>query len=111
VAAGERPAAEEEAMTRVRTGLLPGLLLVIGACVGGDKSDWVVSLGGALEGDDQLFASEVTVEAEWQVVEPVPGRRHPGVRGRTRHLGLQEADQLVGDGGWSNPAGRERRPR
>jgi hypothetical protein len=74
-------------MTRVRIGLPPGLLLVIGACGGGDKSDWVVSLGGALEGDDQLFANQDTVEAEWQVVEPVPGRRHPGVRGRTRHLG------------------------
>jgi hypothetical protein len=111
VAAGERPAAEEEAITRVRTGLLPGLLLVIGACGGGDKSDRVVSLGGALEGDDQLFANQDTVEAEWQVVEPVPGDATPVYEDEPGTWGLQEADQLVSDGGWSNPAGRERRPR
>jgi tRNA A-37 threonylcarbamoyl transferase component Bud32 len=85
-------------MTRVRTGLLPGLL-AIGPCGGGDKPDGVASLGGALEGDDQRFANQDTVQAERQVVGPVPGRRHLGVQVRTRHLGS----------GGGRPARRRRR--
>jgi glucose-6-phosphate 1-dehydrogenase len=76
-----------------------------------DRPAYERLLGDVLEGDDQLFASEDTVEAERQVVEPVPGRRHPSGRGRPGTWGPEEADQLIGEGGWSNPAGRERRPR
>jgi hypothetical protein len=110
VAAGERPAAEEEAMTRIRTGLLPGLLLAIGACGGGDKSDGMASLGGAPEGDDQLFASEDTVEAERQVVEPVLGEATPMYEDEPGTWGPEEADQFVGDGGWSRRPSQRSRP-
>jgi hypothetical protein len=66
--------------------------------------------GDALEGDDQLFASEDIVEAEPQVVEPVMGDATPVYGYEPGTWGPEEADQLIGEGGWSNPAGRERRP-
>jgi Glucose-6-phosphate dehydrogenase, C-terminal domain len=67
--------------------------------------------GDAPEGDDQLFASEDIVEAERQVVEPVMGDATPVYEYEPGTWGPEEADQLIGEGGWSNPAGRERRPR
>lgn len=67
--------------------------------------------GDALEGDDQLFASEDTVEAERQVVEPVLGDVAPVYEDEPGTSGPEEADQLIGEGGRSNPARRERRPR
>jgi glucose-6-phosphate 1-dehydrogenase len=67
--------------------------------------------GDALDGDDQLFASEDTVEAERQVVEPVLGDATPVYEDEPGTWGPEEADQLIGEGGRSNPAGRERRPR
>jgi hypothetical protein len=97
-------------MTRVRTGLLPGLL-AIGPCGGGDKPDGVASLGGALEGDDQRFANQDTVQAERQVVGPVPGRRHLGVQVRTRHLGSGGGRPARRRRRPVQPPGRERRPR
>jgi glucose-6-phosphate 1-dehydrogenase len=69
-------------------------------------------LGDALEGDDQLFAREDTVEAEWQVVEPVLGDVTPVYEYEPGSWGPEEADQLiVADGGWSEPARGGRRPR
>jgi glucose-6-phosphate 1-dehydrogenase len=61
-------------------------------------------LGDAMHGETELFAREDTVEAEWRVVDPVIGddvtplyEYDPGT------WGPEEADQLVADGGWSNP--------
>ena len=61
-------------------------------------------LGDAMEGDSELFARQDTVEAQWRVVDPVVGdditplyEYDPG------SWGPKEADQLVADGGWSNP--------
>jgi glucose-6-phosphate 1-dehydrogenase len=61
-------------------------------------------LGDAMQGETELFAREDTVEAEWRVVDPVIGddvtplyEYDPG------SWGPEEADQLVADGGWSNP--------
>jgi hypothetical protein len=98
-------------MTRVRTGLLPGLLLVIGgpAAAATSPIGWSASA------------------APWRATtsySPARTPSRPSGRSWNRSLGdatpvyedepgtwgLQEADQLVGDGGWSNPAGRERRP-
>jgi glucose-6-phosphate 1-dehydrogenase len=78
---------------------------------GEDQSAYERLLGDALEGDDQLFAREDTVEAEWQVVEPILGDAAPLYEYEPGTWGPEEADQLVGDGGWSDPARRGRRPR
>jgi glucose-6-phosphate 1-dehydrogenase len=62
-------------------------------------------LEDAMEGETELFAREDTIDAEWRVVDPVIGddvtplyEYDPGT------WGPEEADQLVTDGGWSNPA-------
>ncbi|HEV8647967.1 MAG TPA: glucose-6-phosphate dehydrogenase [Actinomycetes bacterium] len=78
---------------------------------GEDRPAYERLLGDALEGDDELFAREDTVEAEWQVVEPILGDAAPLYEYEPGTWGPEEADQLVGDGGWSNPARRGRRPR
>jgi glucose-6-phosphate 1-dehydrogenase len=68
-------------------------------------------LGDAMHGETELFARQDTVEAEWRVVDPVVGddvtplyEYEPGT------WGPKEADQLVADGGWSNPAPTEAPP-
>jgi glucose-6-phosphate 1-dehydrogenase len=78
---------------------------------GEDRPAYERLLGDALEGDDQLFAREDTVEAEWQVVEPILGDPTPLYEYEPGTWGPEEADQLVGDGGWSDPTGGGRRPR
>ena len=76
---------------------------------GEDRPAYERLLGDALEGDGELFAREDTVEAEWQVVEPILGDVAPLYEYEPGTWGPEEADQLVADGGWSNPAPRERR--
>jgi glucose-6-phosphate 1-dehydrogenase len=68
-------------------------------------------LGDAMHGETELFARQDTVEAEWRVVDPVIGddvtplyEYEPGT------WGPKEADQLVADGGWSNPNPPEATP-
>jgi len=78
---------------------------------GEDRPAYERLLGDALEGDDELFAGEDTVEAEWQVVEPVLGDTTPLYEYEPGTWGPEEADQLVADGGWSDPARRGHRPR
>ena len=62
-------------------------------------------IGAALDGDRWLFASQETVEAAWQIVDPVLGDVvpvHPYPRGS---WGPKEADRLVPAGDtWRNPA-------
>jgi glucose-6-phosphate 1-dehydrogenase len=77
---------------------------------GEDRPAYERLLGDALDGDDQLFASEDTVEAEWQVVEPILGDATPVYEYEPDSWGPEEADRLIGEGGWSNPARRGRRP-
>jgi glucose-6-phosphate 1-dehydrogenase len=78
---------------------------------GEDRPVYERLLGDALEGDDRLFAREDTVEAEWEVVEPILGDAAPLYEYEPGTWGPEEADQLVGDGGWSDPVRRGRRPR
>jgi glucose-6-phosphate 1-dehydrogenase len=80
---------------------------------GEDRPVYERLLGDALAGDDQLFAREDTVEAEWQVVEPILGDVTPLYAYEPGSWGPEEADQLnIADGGWSEPArGGGRRPR
>jgi glucose-6-phosphate 1-dehydrogenase len=63
-------------------------------------------IGAALSGDRGLFARQDTVEAAWQVVDPVLGGAvpvHPYAKGS---WGPKEADALLPDGEpWYDPAG------
>jgi glucose-6-phosphate 1-dehydrogenase len=78
---------------------------------GEDRPAYERLLGDALEGDSELFAREDTVEAEWQVVEPILGDAAPVYEYEPGTWGPEEADQLIADGVWSNPPRRGRRPR
>jgi len=78
---------------------------------GEDRPAYERLLGDALEGDGELFAREDTVEAEWQVVEPILGDAVPLYEYEPGTWGPEEAEQLLTDGGWSNPTRRGRRPR
>ena len=61
-------------------------------------------IGAALDGDRWLFASQDTVEAAWEIVDPILGDAvpvHPYARGS---WGPEEADRLVPAGDtWRNP--------
>ena len=63
-------------------------------------------IGAALDGDRWLFARQDTVEAAWQIVDPVLGNVvpvHPYARGS---WGPKEADRLLtGRETWYDPAG------
>ena len=63
-------------------------------------------IGAALDGDRWLFARQDTVEAAWQIVDPVLGDAvpvHPYARGS---WGPKEADRLLTDREtWYDPAG------
>ena len=63
-------------------------------------------IGAALDGDRWLFARQDTVEAAWQIVDPVLGDAvpvHPYARGS---WGPKEADRLLSDRDtWHDPAG------
>jgi glucose-6-phosphate 1-dehydrogenase len=62
-------------------------------------------LGDAMHGETELFAREDTVEAEWRVVDPVVGDdATPLYHYDQGSWGPQEAERLVDDGGWSDPA-------
>jgi glucose-6-phosphate 1-dehydrogenase len=78
---------------------------------GEDRPAYERLLGDALEGDGELFAREDGVEAAWRVVDPVLGHATPPLFYDPYTWGPEEADQLIADGGWSNPFRRGRRPR
>ncbi len=73
---------------------------------GSDMRPYDRLIGAALDGDRWLFARQDTVEAAWQVVDPVLGDVtpvHPYARGS---WGPKEADRLLRGGDtWHDPAG------
>ena len=73
---------------------------------GADMRPYDRLIGAALDGDRWLFARQDTVEAAWQVVDPVLGDAtpvHPYARGS---WGPKEADRLLPDRDtWHDPAG------
>ena len=73
---------------------------------GSDMRPYDRLIGAALDGDRWLFARQDTVEAAWQVVDPVLGDVtpvHPYARGS---WGPAEADRLLPSGDtWHDPAG------
>ena len=73
---------------------------------GADMRPYDRLIGAALDGDRWLFARQDTVEAAWQVVDPVLGDVtpvHPYAKGS---WGPEEADRLLPDRDvWHDPAG------
>jgi glucose-6-phosphate 1-dehydrogenase len=63
-------------------------------------------LGDAMRGDPTLFAREDSVEAAWEVVEPILGDVCPVHPYEPGTWGPSEADQLIADGTWHAPRGR-----
>ena len=57
-----------------------------------DRPGYQPLLGDAPKGDDQLFASEDTVQAEWQVMQPVLGDATPVYELEPDTWGPEEAD-------------------
>jgi glucose-6-phosphate 1-dehydrogenase len=73
---------------------------------GSDMRPYDRLIGAALDGDRWLFARQDTVEAAWEVVDPVLGAVtpvHPYARGS---WGPEEADRLLPDRDtWHDPTG------
>jgi glucose-6-phosphate 1-dehydrogenase len=73
---------------------------------GSDQRPYDRLIGAALEGERWLFAMQDTVEAAWEIVEPVLGDAvpvHPYARGS---WGPKEADRLLPDRDtWHDPKG------
>ena len=73
---------------------------------GFDIRPYDLLIGAALDGDRWRFARQDTVEAAWQVVDPVLGDVvpvHPYARGS---WGPKETDRLLpGRDAWHDPAG------
>ena len=73
---------------------------------GSDMRPYDRLIGAALDGERWLFARQDTVEAAWQIVDPVLGDVvpvHPYARGS---WGPKEADRLLpGRDTWHDPAG------
>jgi len=61
-------------------------------------------LGDALRGDQLLFATEETVEAQWRIVDPILGGETPCHEYEPNTWGPAEADRLPADhDGWLDP--------
>ena len=73
---------------------------------GSDQRPYDQLIGAALDGERWMFARQDTVEAAWQIVDPVLGDVvpvHPYARGS---WGPKEADRLLpGRDTWHDPAG------
>ncbi len=72
----------------------------------GDEMDpYERLLGDAARGDASLFARQDSVEAAWEVVDPVLGTATPLHEYEPGTWGPAEADALIAaDGGWHSPA-------
>jgi glucose-6-phosphate 1-dehydrogenase len=69
-----------------------------------EMTDYERLLGDAIEGEDELFATQRSVEAEWQVVDNVIANLPPVFEYEPGTWGPRESDQLIeGFGGWRNP--------
>jgi glucose-6-phosphate 1-dehydrogenase len=108
----------------VRFQLSPRILLLLGAraklpgeAMAGEQVELVAChqhgdemdpyerlLGDAARGDASLFAREDSVEAAWEVVDPVLGAATPLYEYEPGTWGPTEADALIAaDGGWHSP--------
>ena len=80
-------------------------LLTFAGKAGSDMRPYDRLIGAVLDGERWLFARQDTVEAAWQVVDPVLGDAtpvHPYAKGT---WGPKEASRLLPSGsGWHDPA-------
>jgi glucose-6-phosphate 1-dehydrogenase len=80
--------------------------LVFAEPPGSDMRPYDRLIGAALSGERWLFARQDTVEAAWNVVEPVLGDVVPAISYAKGTWGPREADRLVPAGEtWHDPAG------
>lgn len=77
--------------------------LIARHCSGDEMDPYERLLGDAVKGDLTLFGREDGVEAAWRAVEPILGTATPLFEYEPNTWGPQEADRLIGDGGWHNP--------
>jgi glucose-6-phosphate 1-dehydrogenase len=62
-------------------------------------------LGDAMRGDQSLFASEQSIEAQWRIVQPVLGNSTPLYEYDQNTWGPAEASRIIEkEEGWLNPA-------
>jgi glucose-6-phosphate 1-dehydrogenase len=96
------------------TGKLPGAgwlpqpeMLTFAEHPASDMRPYDRLIGAALSGDRGLFARQDTVEAAWQVVDPVLGNVVPAHQYPKGSWGPKEADALLSDGeSWYDPPGQ-----
>jgi glucose-6-phosphate 1-dehydrogenase len=83
--------------------------LVVAQNEGDSKAPYELLLGDAVRGDDSLFASEGTVEAQWRIIDPILENTTPLYFYQANTWGPAEADQvIVKSGTWYNPKPTER---
>jgi glucose-6-phosphate 1-dehydrogenase len=72
----------------------------------GEMQPYERLLSDALRGDQILFATEDTVEAQWRIVDPILGNATPCHEYEPNTWGPAEADRLPADhDGWLDPKG------
>ncbi len=85
-----------------------GVELVACQHFGDEMSPYERLLSDAIRGDATLFAREDSVEAAWQIVDPILKDPTPVLAYEPNTWGPSEADRiLAGDGGWHNPTAME----
>jgi len=61
-------------------------------------------LTSAMQGDEELFVREDSIEAQWKIVDPILNNTTPVFEYDPKTWGPPEADQIIaGYGGWHNP--------
>ena len=78
--------------------------LVVRHANGDQMTPYERLLGDALRGDAMLFVRQDSVEAAWQVVDPVLAAATRVCEYAAGTWGPSEADRIIAaDGGWQNP--------
>lgn len=78
--------------------------LVVRDTSGDEMTPYERLLGDAIKGDAMLFVRQDSVEAAWQVVDPIVGDVTPVHEYDSGTWGPIEADRIIDDdGGWHNP--------
>jgi glucose-6-phosphate 1-dehydrogenase len=77
--------------------------LVVRQAPGDEMTPYERLPGDAIRGDATLFVRQDSVEAAWNVVDPLLGNAMPVHEYESSTWGPAEADQIIaGDGGWHN---------
>ena len=72
---------------------------------GDDMDPYERLIGDAMRGDARLFAREDAVEAAWRAVAPIFTSATPLYDYEPNTWGPNEADRIIGEGGWHPPQG------